>query len=84
MFDDVYPIVRETVAVNLAGAADRRKLLRAYRVYCHQVFAKVTAQDQELGAIYFYLFLSKHNLLSRRFINLTSIVHPSIIFVRLR
>ncbi|EYC12998.1 hypothetical protein Y032_0045g1207 [Ancylostoma ceylanicum] len=47
MFDDVYPVVRETVAVNLAGAADRRKLHRAYRVYCHQVFAKVTTYDQE-------------------------------------
>ncbi|RCN45731.1 hypothetical protein ANCCAN_08299 [Ancylostoma caninum] len=47
MFDDVYPTVRETIAVNLAGAADRRKLHRAYRVYCHQVFAKVTTDDQE-------------------------------------
>ncbi|RCN38984.1 hypothetical protein ANCCAN_15077 [Ancylostoma caninum] len=56
MFDDVYPTVRETIAVNLAGAADRRKLHRAYRVYCHQVFAKVTTGDQETGICIFYLF----------------------------
>ncbi|KHJ99424.1 hypothetical protein OESDEN_00604 [Oesophagostomum dentatum] len=47
MFDDVYPIVRDTIAINLAGAADRRKLHRAYRAYCHQVFAQVTTGTQD-------------------------------------
>ncbi|KAK5986949.1 hypothetical protein GCK32_015811 [Trichostrongylus colubriformis] len=47
LFDAIYPIVRSTIAVNVAGAADRRKLHRAYRVYCHQIFAKITAGDQD-------------------------------------
>ncbi|CAJ0596159.1 unnamed protein product [Cylicocyclus nassatus] len=45
LFDDIYPIVRDTIAANLAEATDRRKLLNAYRVYCHQVFAKVATDE---------------------------------------
>ncbi|KAK6055402.1 hypothetical protein COOONC_07092 [Cooperia oncophora] len=47
LFDAVYPTVRNTIAVNVAGAADRRKLHRAYRVYCHLIRAKVTTGDQD-------------------------------------
>ncbi|WKX88029.1 hypothetical protein Q1695_007996 [Nippostrongylus brasiliensis] len=47
LFDDIYPTVRKTIAANLAGAADRRKLYRAYRVYCHQILAKVEKYEHE-------------------------------------
>ncbi|PIO65322.1 hypothetical protein TELCIR_13014 [Teladorsagia circumcincta] len=50
LFDAIYPTVRNTVAVNVAGAADRRKLHRAYRVYCHQILAKVSTGEQDTGA----------------------------------
>ncbi|VDN34311.1 unnamed protein product [Cylicostephanus goldi] len=49
LFDDIYPIVRETIAANLAGAVDRQKLHNAYRVYCHQIFAKVTTDERVTG-----------------------------------
>ncbi|VDO83471.1 unnamed protein product [Heligmosomoides polygyrus] len=47
LFDHVYPTVRNTIAVNLAGAADQRKLQRAYRVYSHEILAKISSGEPD-------------------------------------
>nr|CDJ84531.1 unnamed protein product [Haemonchus contortus] len=47
LYDIVYPAVRNTIGVNMAGAADRRILQRAYRVFCHLILAKIAMGNQD-------------------------------------